>query len=126
MTDEHKMDRGSEHDVASRNDAAQPGEPENVGASGYEHLAGDLRSPRAAYDPGENLDAGAFVGHEPEREAETIPGGVQPADERVSANDSQSSGTGALDRRLQEPEVQGHRYGTRVDDDQIREAGENR
>jgi hypothetical protein len=35
------------------------------------------------------LDPGAYIGHEPEREADTIPGGVQPGDERVAAHDSQ-------------------------------------
>ena len=34
-------------------------------------------------------DPGAYIGSEPEREAETIPGGVKPGDERVAANDSQ-------------------------------------
>jgi hypothetical protein len=126
MTEDQKYDRGREQEIATRNDPAAPGEPENVGASGNPALAGDLRTPRAAYDPGEYLDAGAFIGHEPERAAETIPGGVQPADERVSAYDSQPSGEGALDKRLQEGEVHGHRYGLRADDDQAREAGENR
>ncbi len=31
-------------------------------------------------------DAGAYVGHEPERQAETIPGGVGPDDERIAAH----------------------------------------
>ena len=35
-----------------------------------------------------DLDPGAYIGHEPEREAETIPGGVTEADERTSAYDS--------------------------------------
>jgi len=34
-------------------------------------------------------DPGAYIGSEPEREAETIPGGVKPGDERVAAIDSQ-------------------------------------
>jgi hypothetical protein len=34
------------------------------------------------------LDPGAYIGSEPEREAETIPGGVKPRDERVAAYDS--------------------------------------
>ena len=32
-----------------------------------------------------DLDPGAYIGREPELEAETIPGGVQPGDERVAA-----------------------------------------
>jgi hypothetical protein len=35
------------------------------------------------------LDPGAYIGSEPEFEAETIPGGVKPGDQRVSAYDSQ-------------------------------------
>ena len=34
-------------------------------------------------------DPGAYVGHEPERQAETIPGGVRPEDERVAAHSTQ-------------------------------------
>jgi hypothetical protein len=34
-------------------------------------------------------DPGAYIGSEPEREAETIPGGVKPGDQRIAAYDSQ-------------------------------------
>jgi hypothetical protein len=34
-------------------------------------------------------DPGAYVGHEPERQAETIPGGVHPDDERIAAHSTQ-------------------------------------
>ena len=45
-------------------------------------------------DPREtDLDPGAFVGNRPERQAETIPGGVRPDDERIAANSSQATGT---------------------------------
>jgi hypothetical protein len=37
---------------------------------------------------GGSLDPGAYIGNEPEREAETIPGGVTSRDERVAAYDS--------------------------------------
>ena len=36
----------------------------------------------------DRLDPGADIGSEPEREAETIPGGVQPGDERIAAHDA--------------------------------------
>jgi hypothetical protein len=36
----------------------------------------------------DQLDPGAYIGNEPEREAETIPGGVTSQDERTSAYDS--------------------------------------
>ena len=64
-----------------------------------------------------DLDAGAFVGSQPERQAETIPGGVRRADERISANSSQATGT------VDEPEPTGHRDGPGVD---RREAGQDR
>jgi hypothetical protein len=38
-----------------------------------------------AGDPSE-ADPGAYVGNQPERQAETIPGGVLPDDERVAAH----------------------------------------
>jgi hypothetical protein len=36
----------------------------------------------------EPLDPGAYVGNQPELEEESIPGRIQPADERVAAYDS--------------------------------------
>ena len=39
------------------------------------------------------LDPGAFVGSRPERQAETIPGGVRPEDERIAATHSQAAGS---------------------------------
>ena len=36
-----------------------------------------------------DLDPGAYIGHEPELEEESIPAGVRPGDERVAAYDSQ-------------------------------------
>jgi hypothetical protein len=65
-------------------------------------------------------DPGAYIGHEPERSTETIPGGVGPRDERVSAVASQvDGGEGG------EPPPSGHRQGDRVSDDDVREAGQD-
>ena len=36
----------------------------------------------------QSTDPGAFIGSEPEREAETIPGGVDRKDQRTSASNS--------------------------------------
>jgi len=44
---------------------------------------------RRERDESKELDPGAYIGHEPEREAESIPGGVHPGDERIAAHDSQ-------------------------------------
>ena len=72
-------------------------------------------------------DPGAYIGHDPEFEAETIPGGIGPKDQRVSALDTQSTGVGALERRETEPDQtpEGHRQGSRTSDDDLRRAGEN-
>ena len=65
-----------------------------------------------------DLDPGAYIGSEPEREAETIPGGVQPGDQRIAAHSTQV-GPAADD------EPKGHRDGPSADDGQVREAGQN-
>jgi hypothetical protein len=74
-------------------------------------------------------DPGAYIGRKPEFAAETIPGGVGPDDERVSAGDTQSSGAGATDRRVQGRENEaphGHREGPQAGDADVREAGKDR
>jgi len=73
----------------------------------------------------EQHDPGAYIGHEPEFEAETIPGGIGAKDERVSALDTQSTGAGAAQRRETVPDAspEGHREGSHVSDDDIRRAG---
>ncbi len=78
-------------------------------------------------DPEEHPDnAGAYIGHEPERVADSIDVPFDPDDERLSAGDSRSSGVGGQDERLQpEGPAEGHRRGARATDDVIREAGEN-
>jgi hypothetical protein len=67
------------------------------------------------------LDPGAFVGRKPERQAETIPGGIGPKDERISAVSSQPGVP--VD---EEAPPEGHREGVEATDDVIREAGQNR
>lgn len=42
----------------------------------------------------EGLDPGAFVGQRPERQANTIPGGVRPDDERIAAHSTQAGDGG--------------------------------
>ncbi|HEV8490109.1 MAG TPA: hypothetical protein VGQ58_10015 [Candidatus Limnocylindrales bacterium] len=85
--------------------------------------ATDRQPPRQPRKPHEieSDDPGAFVGRLPERSTETIPGGIGPKDERVSASATQVSGG---EGRVDEPS--GHREGDQATDDDIREAGENR
>ncbi len=80
----------------------------------------ERRDPTAEPTRTEGLDPGAFIGHEPEREADTIPGGVGPKDERIAANSTQS-GT-----RIEPDQPAGHREGAPADDDATREAGQDR
>ena len=72
-----------------------------------------MTEPQKPHDPTEDPlahpdEPGAYIGNRPEREAETIPGGVRPGDERIAANSSEPSGHAPKD----EPDR--------------REAGENR
>jgi hypothetical protein len=49
------------------------------------------RRPKATDDPRAHPDeAGAYVGRKPERQAETIPGGIEPEDERIAAHSTQT------------------------------------
>ncbi len=65
-------------------------------------------------------DPGAYIGRLPEREAETIPGGISHKDERVAAHSTQAAPTAG------DVVPSGHRDGPPVTDDTIREAGQNR
>ena len=85
-------------------------------------MTDDRRTHDATDDPLAHPDEpGAYVGREPERQAETIPGGVRPDDERIAAHSTQASPDG-----LDEPTPGGHRVGRPADDDLVREAGANR
>jgi hypothetical protein len=68
----------------------------------------------------EGLDPGAFVGQRPERQAETIPGGIGPDDERIAAHSTQV-GDSAGDRN----DPSGHRQ-VDAGDAERREAGQDR
>jgi hypothetical protein len=68
----------------------------------------------------EGLDPGAFVGQRPERQAETIPGGIGPDDERIAAHSTQV-GDGAGERN----DPSGHRE-VDAGDAERREAGQDR
>jgi hypothetical protein len=72
-------------------------------------------------------DAGAYIGRLPERATETIPGGIGPKDERVSAVATQPGpvrGMTPESERGAPPE--GHAEGPQATDDVLREAGQNR
>lgn len=78
------------------------------------------QEPRADRQEPDEADPGAYIGHEPERATETIPGGLGPRDERVAAHSTQPSGGEGSD----EP-PSGHRQGDRASDDDVRQAGQD-
>lgn len=78
------------------------------------------RSAAMDRDRDADTDPGSYIGRMPERASESIPGGISRDDERVAAHSTQSSPT-AGDRR-----VGGHREGSPVTSDTIREAGQDR
>ena len=91
----------------------------------------DTTQPDPLLPPGGDVqpeDPGAYIGHEPELARETIPGGVQRGDVRVSAVATQPTGAGARAHTAAEsdPGPEGHREGPSASDDQVREAGQNR
>ncbi len=72
-------------------------------------------------------DAGAYIGRMPERATETIPGGVGPKDERVSAVATQPAPVrGPAPASTEGGTPEGHREGENATDDRVREAGQNR
>lgn len=79
-----------------------------------EHVDGSRRGRTAGEDPG------AYIGHEPERSTETIPGGLDRGDERVAAVATQSGPE--VTSRGAPPE--GHRVGEPASEDRLREAGD--
>jgi hypothetical protein len=83
-----------------------------------EHVDGSRRGRTAGEDPG------ACIGHEPERATETIPGGLGPADERVSAVDTQSGPPVGSGSTGWAPPPEGHREAEQANDDRLREAGD--
>jgi hypothetical protein len=66
-------------------------------------------------------EAGAYVGRKPERQAETIPGGVRPDDERIASHSTQAG-----DTSTPETMPKGHREGRTDKDDLVREPGQDR
>lgn len=79
-----------------------------------EHVDGSQRNRTAGEDPG------AYIGHEPERATETIPGGLDRSDERVAAVASQPGTPGGDGGAM----PGGHREGEPATDDRVREAGD--
>jgi hypothetical protein len=105
--------RHGETDPAPEERAAFPTTPGEPGADGVK--------------PDWPLDAGAYIGHEPELAADRLPEGLTAADERVAAHSTQSTGVGRPDERGQPAAAPGgHAEGDTVSDDDVREAGQNR
>jgi hypothetical protein len=72
-------------------------------------------------------DPGAYIGRLPERATETIPGGVGPQDERVSAVGTQPGPVRGMTPEAERgAPPEGHREAGVDRDDTQREAGQNR
>ena len=84
-----------------------------------EHVDGSRRGRTAGEDPG------AYIGHEPERSTETVPGGLGPADERVSAVDTQPGPAAGSAATGDAAPPEGHREAEGATDDRVREAGDH-
>ena len=80
-------------------------------------------TPSASQPPHERdaTDPGAYIGREPERVEESIPGGLSRKDERASAVATQA-GPISPDR----PTPGGHREGQPATEQAVREAGQSR
>jgi hypothetical protein len=66
-------------------------------------------------------EAGAYVGRKAERQAETIPGGVRPDDERIAAHSTQVGQPGPTDAAPTD-----HREASDDDADTVRDSGRGR
>jgi hypothetical protein len=72
-------------------------------------------------------DAGAYIGHEPERAADELPEKPRDDDERIAAHSTQGTGAGRPDVRGQPGrDPSGHAEGPAASDDTVREAGQDR
>src|SRR3954447_21252775 len=101
---------------AGRDRSRQGNRPRNRGTDGPEE-----RRPNPRRDPG------AYIGRMPERATETIPGGLGPQDERVSAVATQPAPVrGPAPAQDRGAPREGHREGGQPTDDSLREAGQNR
>jgi hypothetical protein len=84
------------------------------------------RGPQPDAVMGDDADAGAYVGRLPEGQAETIPGGVDDRDERVSAYASRrEEASDASEVETTGGWPGGHREGDTATDDNVRRAGQN-
>lgn len=74
----------------------------------------------------EQRPAGAWIGQKPDENTRDVRRELGEDDERVSVRDTQSSGEGANEERVQgrgDEWPRGHRTGDRVSDDDVRRAG---
>jgi hypothetical protein len=91
----------------------------------YESPRGRPEPARRAHEP--KRDAGAYIGRLPERATETIPGGIGPKDERVSAVATQPGPVRGMTPEAERgAPPEGHAEAPIDRDDTRREAGQNR
>jgi hypothetical protein len=69
---------------------------------------------------------GSWIGRKPDENTEQVRSELGPDDERVAVTDTESSGEGSADERVQGRDDEwpsGHREGDAVSDDDVRRAG---
>lgn len=111
-----ERDETQDRDVAGLPPEERPGFPSTPGEPGADGTKPDWP-----------MDAGAYIGHEPELAADHLPEPLGRDDERVAAHSTQSTGVGRPDERGQPSDPpSGHREGDDASDSQLREAGQNR
>lgn len=74
----------------------------------------------------ERRTGGAWIGQHPDQSTEAVRRELDQDDERVAVNDTESSGEGAQDERVQGRDDEwphGHRRGDRAGDDDVRREG---
>jgi hypothetical protein len=86
-----------------------------------------LACPLCMTEPRER-EGGGWIGQHPDENTEEVRRSLGGADKRVAEADTQSSGEGAANERVQgrrDEWPEGHRSGTSASDDEVREKGDS-
>jgi hypothetical protein len=79
-------------------------------------------------DQPEERPAGSWIGREPDENTEEVRRSLDEDDERVAVSDTESSGAGDAEGRVEGRDDEwprGHREGEAADDDEVRRAGQS-
>lgn len=79
-------------------------------------------------DQPEDRPPGSWIGREPDENTEKVRRSLDEDDERVAVSDSESSGAGGAEGRVEGRDDEwpgGHREGDAADDDEVRRASQS-